>query len=146
MPFLWERLQPVLGLPVTFDQQYLGLIDQYVENVTGLGMQIILDPHNYARYRGDVIGAADSPVSDTFFGEFWAALALRYMNNPLVVFGIMNEPNSMTSELWVSDANAAIAAIRATGAKNLLTVPGNAYTGACSWFDVGFARYCLFAC
>ena len=90
-PFLWERLQPVLGLPVTFDPLYLSLIDQFVANVTGQGMQIVLDPHNYARYRGDVIGAPDQPVSDTFFGEFWAALATRYMANPLVVFGIMNE-------------------------------------------------------
>ena len=40
MPFLWERLQPVLGLPVTFDPLYLGLIDQYVANVTGQGMHI----------------------------------------------------------------------------------------------------------
>ena len=135
MPFLWERLQPVLGLPVTFDPLYLSLIDQYVANVTGQGMHIgelfllhdftvlildagvsigvyllrvyplsralypirplhtVLDPHNYARYRGDIIGEADSPVSTTFFGEFWAALAQRYMGNPLVVFGIMNEVN-----------------------------------------------------
>ena len=91
MPFLWERLQPVLGLPVTFDAQYLSFIDQYVANVTSLGMHIILDPHNYARYRGDIIGAAESPVSATLFGEMWGALAQRYMSNPLVVFGIMNE-------------------------------------------------------
>jgi len=45
----------------------------------------------------------------------------------------MNEPNTMATELWLTDANAAIAAIRSTGATNLIFVPGNAWTGAWSW-------------
>lgn len=135
MPFLWERLQPSLTSPVEFDPFYVSLIDEYVANVTGLGMQIVLDPHNYARYRGNIIGQSGSPVSAANFAAFWAALATRFMANDKVVFGIMNEPNSMPTELWVEDANAAIAAIRGVGATNLLTVPGNAWTGACSWFE-----------
>jgi endoglucanase len=49
------------------------------------------------------------------------------------MFGLMNEPNTMSTETWVSAANAAIAAIRATGANNVITVPGNGWTGAHSW-------------
>jgi endoglucanase len=41
----------------------------------------------------------------------------------------------MPTEQWVGAANAAIAAIRAAGASNLILVPGNAWTGAHSWFD-----------
>ena len=50
-----------------------------------------------------------------------------------VNFGLMNEPHSMSTEAWLSAANAAIAAIRATGAQQLILVPGNAWTGAHSW-------------
>jgi hypothetical protein len=137
-------------------------------------------------------------VSQSFFAGFWGTLAARYKNNPLVVFGIMNEvsacrqlepctqlrtvcsscavfvdrvryatvcvlrqplisvqPNGINASLWVSDANAAIAAIRAAGATNLLTVPGVDWTGACSFFEVRgalcvrrhrYVHFALFAC
>jgi len=91
---------------------------------------VLLDPHNYARYFNQVIGTG-VPVSA--FADFWSKLAKYYINNPRVIFGLMNEPNSMQTELWLSDANAAIAAIRQTGAKQLIFVPGNAWTGAWSW-------------
>jgi endoglucanase len=39
--------------------------------------------------------------------------------------------------MWLEDANAAIAAIRKAGAKNLILVPGNGWTGAHSWVDGG---------
>lgn len=99
MPFAWERLQPSLGTPVVFDPFYVSLIDEYVAFVTGQRMQIVLDPHNYARYNGNVIGAPGSPVTTADFAAFWGALAARYMSNPLVVFGLMNEPNTMPTEL-----------------------------------------------
>jgi len=47
----------------------------------------------------------------------------------------MNEPNSMPTEDWKAGADAAIAAIRAVGANNLILVPGNAWTGAHSWLQ-----------
>ena len=45
----------------------------------------------------------------------------------------MNEPNSMPTSQLVTSHNAAIAAIRDTGAKNLILVPGNQWTGAHAW-------------
>ncbi len=51
------------------------------------------------------------------------------MGNPKVIFGLMNEPHDLPTENWLTAANVAIAAIRATGATNLITVPGNAFTG-----------------
>jgi endoglucanase len=50
-----------------------------------------------------------------------------------VLFGLMNEPHTLPTEQWLAAANAAIAAIRAAGANNLVLVPGNAWTGAHSW-------------
>jgi endoglucanase len=41
----------------------------------------------------------------------------------------MNEPHNMPTELWVNNSNAAIKAIRNTGALQLILVPGNGWTG-----------------
>jgi len=129
LPFLWERIQPTLN--GAFNDTYLGYITGVVDYATSKNAKVVLDPHNYARYRSVVIGTGNVPT--TAFASFWGQLAKVFMNNNNVIFGLMNEPNTMATELWLTDANAAIAAIRSAGAKNLITVPGNAWTGAGSW-------------
>ncbi|MGF6979981.1 endoglucanase [Paraburkholderia sp. JPY465] len=129
LPFLWERLQPTLNGP--FDVTELSRLVAFVKPVTASGETVVLDPHNYARYRGNVIGS--SAVPDSAYADFWSRLASQFKDNKRVVFGLMNEPNSMPTEQWLSAANAALAAIRAAGASNMVFVPGNAWTGAHSW-------------
>lgn len=129
--FRWERLQPSLGGPL--DATYLGRLDTVVNHAAGLGMQVILNPHNYARYYGNLVGSPQVPHAQ--FGDFWARLAQHYQNVPQAVFGLVNEPNTMPTEQWLTAANTAIAAIRATGSTHLILVPGNAWTGAHAWAD-----------
>jgi len=130
IPFLWERMQWSLNQPL--DPQQLAYLNQTVHEVTVVRRAYaLLDPHNYARYRGQIIGSGAVPNSA--FADFWRRLSAVFKSNPRVVFGLMNEPNTMPTEQWLSAANAAIAAIRSTGATNLITVPGNAWTGAQSW-------------
>jgi len=128
-PFLWERVQP--NANGDLDATYLGHIDDIVTYATGQNVNVVLDPHNYARYYGQVVGESNN-TADTL-GNLWSKLATKYKGNQKVFFGLMNEPNSMKTESWLTDANAAIAAIRAAGAPNLILVPGNAWTGASSW-------------
>lgn len=128
LPFLWERLQPTALDP--FDDE-IARIDAFVEQATGSGATVILDPHNYARYYGQVIGTEELDVE--VFVDLWSRLASRYRENSLVVFGLMNEPYDLETELWLQDANAAIMAIRDAGANNLILVPGNDYSGAHAW-------------
>ena len=136
LPFAWERLQPTLN--GTLDATELGRINTFVTYATGQGASVILDPHNYARYSSqpntysnNVLG---TNVPETAFANLWSQLASEYKNNSRVVFGLMNEPHDLSSTAtWVSAANAALSAIRTTGATNLVTVPGNYYTGAWSW-------------
>lgn len=128
MPFLWERLQRTLN--GEFDVTELARMDAFVNGTTAKGVNVVLDPHNYARYNGQIIG---SGVSNAAFADFWSRLATRYKSNGKVIFAIMNEPNTMPTEQWLSAANTAIAAIRAAGATNLILVPGNAWTGGWSW-------------
>lgn len=128
LPFKWERLQHSEFADLNAAE--LSRIKNFVEYATSKNAYTILDPHNYARYYGQVIGK-ELPVEA--FADFWQKLASEFKENSLVIFGLMNEPHGMETELWLSDANAAIEAIRSTGAENLILVPGNAYTGAHSW-------------
>jgi endoglucanase len=134
LPFLWERLQPALNQP--FDATEWSRLKAFVDQVTATGMLVMLDPHNYARYRGNLVGS--SAVPNAAFADLWSRLATAFKNNPKVVFGLMNEPHDMSTEQWLSAANAAIAAIRAAGATNVITVPGNGWTGAYSWLGNGY--------
>ncbi len=102
-----------------------------VGNLLGLGASVIIDPHNYARYHEDIIGSAEVP--NEAFADLWTRLATLYKDEPKVIFGLMNEPKEMPTEQWVTAANAAIAAIRETGATNLILVPGNGWTNAAGW-------------
>jgi endoglucanase len=66
-------------------------------------------------------------------------LAKHFHDRPLVWFGLMNEPNKHTAQLNAQLMQSAVNAIRATGAKNFITVPGTSWTGAHSWISSGNA-------
>ncbi|CAN5619346.1 glycoside hydrolase family 5 protein [soil metagenome] len=130
IPFLWARMQPTLDQAL--DAPELARLVDVVDYAATKGLKSILDPHDYARYKGVVIGSGGNP-STAQFGDFWSKLALAFKAKPSAIFGIMNEPHGMATELWLTDANAAIDAIRKAGATQLVLVPGNGYTGAHSW-------------
>ena len=131
LPFRWERLQPTLG--GDFAAGEWELLQDSVAALTAGGAAVLLDVHNYARHRGKVIGAADGPTNEQF-ADLWRRLALRWKDDRRVIFGLMNEPHGLPGERWAASANHAIATIRAQGARNLILVPGVAWTGAGSWY------------
>jgi endoglucanase len=130
VPFRWERLQRTLRGEL--DATELGRLQDIVGYALSKGAWVLIDPHNYARYQGSIVGDTGSNVSADDYADFWRRLA-GAITDPHVVYGLMNEPNTMRTELWLADANAAIAAIRGAGAPNLVLVPGNAWTGGESW-------------
>jgi endoglucanase len=129
IPFRWERLQRAQNAP--FNTAELARLTTVVNYATSKGAHVVLDPHNYARYHGNVVGTAALPNAS--LANFWSRLSDEFKDNSRVIFGLMNEPHTMPTEQWRDAANAAIAAIRDTGATNLILVPGNAWTGAHSW-------------
>ncbi len=136
LPFLWERIQNDQNAPLNQDE--LARIKDVVNYAATKQAKVILDPHNGARYYGEIIGIDGDlgalPVKA--FQDLWGKLSQEFKENNNVIFGLMNEPHDMPTELWKDVANAGIGAIRATGAQNLILVPGNAWTGAHSWtFD-----------
>ena len=129
LQFLWETLQPqpkteLLAGPTM-------RLKEVVKGATKRKLVVILDPHNSARYYGKVVGGPE--VGIDAFADFWGRLAKEFKGERLVWFGLVNEPYGMPTEQWLNAANAAIAAIRKAGARNLILVPGNQYTGAHSW-------------
>jgi endoglucanase len=140
LPFRWERLQRTQG--GSLDATELARMDTFVNHATQLGANVILDPHNFARYYPDpnnyqssATGLVGSAVPNSAFADFWSKVANHYKSNPRVMFNLMNEPNTMPTEQWVSAANSAISSIRGTQARNLILVPGNAWTGAWTWHN-----------
>ncbi len=129
--FMWERVQPTAKGELA--AAYTAKLDAIVAYATSKHAAVLLNPQNFARYYGVTVGSPQVPSA--VFADFWRRLALRYQSNPRVMFGLVNEPHDIATEQWVDAANAAIAAIRATGAKNTVLVPGNAWTGAHSWSE-----------
>jgi endoglucanase len=82
-------------------------------------------------YRGQLVGSAAVPNSA--FADFWNKMATIFKDNPNVMFGLINEPNNMSTMQWWSAAQAAVTGIRNSGATQRIFVPGNGYTGASTW-------------
>jgi len=148
LPFRWERLQRSqfadlhgAGPGPTGE---LDRMDTFVNAATGAGAYVVLEPHNFQRYfpatdnfQSSSRGLVGSSVPDSAFADFWGKVADHYQDNRRVIFNLMNEPNTIPTEQLVASENAAIQAIRAAGAKNLILVPGNQWTGAWAWDPPG---------
>jgi endoglucanase len=143
--FSWEAMQSTLMGPVPaanagnyqlYFDRYKNIVD-YATNVKG--MQVIVEPWQAnagggaggARWRGDLVGSAAVPISA--WSDFWTKFAAVYAANPRVSFGLVNEPNSMSTMSWWAIAQAGITAIRNAGATQRIFVPGNGYSAASSW-------------
>jgi endoglucanase len=103
-PFMWERIQPTLGKDLdSTELQRMSNLVNYVTNTRRA--VIVLDLHNYARYEGKVLGAG---VPVTSLADVWGRLAQQFKNNQKVLFGLMNEPNGMSTDVWIQAANLGI--------------------------------------
>lgn len=141
LPFKWERLQPELNAAFAPEEQTL--LTGAVRHATADGQQVIVDPHNFAKRRiaadGWSVehGIGSAAIPTVAFADFWSRLSALFKDDERVVFGLMNEPVGIKVDAWLQVTNAAIAAIRATGATNLILVPGIEYTGAHAWHRLG---------
>jgi len=130
LPFRWERIQQ--DLYSELDDKEFQHLDDAVREATDAGLIVILDPHNYGGYHDDKIGTPAVPVDA--LADMWRRLAPHYEDRDDVIFLLNNEPEGLRAATWLQAANAAIDAIRRTGADNLIMVPGTIWTGASHWF------------
>jgi endoglucanase len=158
--FTWEAVQSSLGGPVPAPganyASYWADLTDVLARLLARGMTVTLAPWQYNPASGDTDvvygGAAFTPAN---FADFWGKLATAVNaatgNDQRVAFDLMNEPHthaesgnrpgdigiSLTD--WFTSAQAAITAIRTTGATNTIFVPGMAYTAASSFVSNGSA-------
>lgn len=123
-----ERLAPST-MTATLDSAYLTNLTTVVKYITDAGKYAVLDPHNYARYNGDII----SSTSD--FQTFWANVATEFADNANVVFDCNNEPHDMSTDTQTAELmQACVDGVRGAGATTqYIFVEGTAYTGAWTW-------------
>ena len=146
IPFRWERIQPELGKPLDPDE--LKRLKEVVRQAASVNAHIILDLHNYARYRmekdgkvveqivGNKTNHNGTPVTIDHLCDLWQRLAREFRNNPTVIgYGIMNEPHDMpkTGPSWRTISQAVVRAIRDVDPKTTILVPGDRWSSAL-WF------------
>lgn len=131
----------------TLGEKYRTLVDEVIETVCSRGKYVILDLHwNSINSWGQNIG--QHPMPDMNSVLFWRDAARRYINHPAVLFGLYNEPHSVSWDIWrdggevienlhdrmtgtettctylTSGLQALADAIREEGAQNILIVGG----------------------
>lgn len=135
LPFLINRLQHRNNGPL--DPTELRRIQAIVMMANSAGLKVILDPHQAGNMLNTTdgnwypVGSANMPNST--FAKFWHYTAAAFKNNANVWFDLMNEPSSQTATAWAISARAAINAIRATGARNMILIPGTDWEAANRW-------------
>lgn len=131
-PFIWERLQHDLDKSANFDQ--IRLIKRTLDFAAWNDQKVILDMHNYGRYKGQLIGSHNVPYEA--YADIWRKIAETFKDHPaLLGYDIMNEPHS-TRGLWPGAAQAAVDAIREVDAKTLIFVEGDRWASAFHWRKV----------
>jgi len=129
LPLSWEELQPSLGGEL--NARYLAHVREFLDLAQTQGMKVLIDVHNYARYRNSVIGGTAVPSSA--FTDLWKRLATALKSHPAVfAYGLMNEPHD-TNGLWHSVAQAGVDGVRAADTSRLIYVSGDNWSNSQTW-------------
>jgi endoglucanase len=136
IPFRWERMQLIRG--GSLDTAELGRMSAAIAMAKARGMKVILDMHNYARWRPAginttpiLIGTGGVTVAE--FADVWNRLAAYYKDETAIwAYGIMNEPNA-TGGTWPAIAQAAIDSIRKDDLVHHILLAGDSWSNATGW-------------
>ena len=115
----------------TIGPGYKAKVDALIERARQLNVYVILDLHNYEKAR-----TADA--------TFWTDAANRYKNNPVVLFGLLNEPHGTGWDIWRNGDSEGpgmqglLNAVRATGANNIVLAGGGEWGYNLSGIMPGF--------
>lgn len=112
LPFLSGRLFDGLGGGI--NATYAGFIDQNIQWAAANGMKVWLDCHDYARFRGTVLGSGGFTVAE--YVRQKVAILERFKSHSNVVgFEFDNEPHDVTGGLsaWYTAATQATNALLA---------------------------------
>lgn len=146
LPISWERLQHELLGPL--DATYQAKLQEYVADATSRGLHVVIDLHNYGRYAQGAFDASGKQTTTykqlvlgdgllyVHISDVWKKLASLFVDNPLVVFNIMNEQHdavNLTGPQIFGGYQEALDAIRSTGAKQLVLFPSSRSADVGHW-------------
>ncbi len=139
LPFAWEHMQPVPGGPL--DPQAVASLRNYLEEADRLGLRVIPDLHNYARFtrvgpegRLQTLVVGDPRFPADFLADFWRRMAEAFREAPAIyAWGLMNEPHDIVTRQWEKASQEAVTAIRSTGDRRWILVPGSNWSAAHIW-------------
>ena len=144
IPFRWERIQPTLKTSFDSNNKGWSELKRSVLDARAVGLQVVLDMHNYARYSkagaaSYLIGSADVPIDA--YTDVWTRLSNEFKTDSGIYYGLMNEPYEMNltvnglsgAKLWEKISQDVLNAIRVNNDTKLVMVPGYSYSSAGSW-------------
>lgn len=127
---IWERLQPTLHAEL--DSLYAGLLERTFDEAAIYGIRVILDIHNYGRFRDNVIGTPAVPIDA--YQDLMERIASRWgAHQALYAYDIMNEPYGEADDYWFAVAQAGIDAVRKYDGDSLLLIEGRSWSSAARW-------------
>lgn len=129
LPVVWDTLQP--SLFGELDRRYLTHIVEFLDLAHAQAMPVLIDLHNYARYRGKLVGTGEVPVAA--LEDVWRRIALALSSHPAVfAYGLMNEPHD-TAGLWPAAAQAGVNGVRHIDVRRPIFVGGDSWSNAQRW-------------
>lgn len=129
LPISWETMQPTLYGEL--NARYLAHALEFLDNANDHGMKVVIDLHNYARFRDKLIGSADVPAQA--FKDIWVRLAGAFSKHAAVsAFGLMNEPHD-TGGLWQRVAQHGVDGIRSVDTIHPIYVGGDSWSNSQRW-------------
>lgn len=146
LPFKWDYIQCFLSSDIPINWAVGGYGAQMVKVTnawTEKNYTVILSMYDHMRYSYCAIGASDCWVSQARYANAWSQIAEQFLNNPRVVFGLMNKPDvddiidgyNNGTTIVLNNQNAAAQAIRATGATQLILYSGNGGSNIQNWHE-----------
>lgn len=135
VPFLWERIQPVLGGDL--DSLELSRLKGFINAARERDLFVIPDMHNYCRryVNGTRYIIGSNEVSVVQFGDAWKKLAteLKPFKN-IWGYGVMNEPHDLLENVsWFEIAQEAINQIRLEDTEKPIIIAGDSWSSAERW-------------
>ena len=140
IPIRWERIQP--NLNGELDPAHIDALRSAARTARKNGSLIILDIHNYGRYRKVVDGTprtfvidetidGEVHVSRDHFADLWRRLAVEFRaERGVTAYGLMNEPHDMGHSDWKEISQAGVDAIRKIDKKTTLLIAGDHWSNA----------------
>lgn len=140
LPFRWERVQPALGRDL--HAAHVAQLRKVCRSARQYGCSVLLDVHNYARYRIDLRGIPRTCVIDEHvdgevvvsrddFADLWRRLALEFRGERGVAgYALMNEPHDMGRSDWKQISQHAVDAIRVVDQTTPIVVSGDCWASA----------------